>query len=73
MNKDFENIVTKLLKMAHKVAHKVVQMTKIEIAQNYLKIGGKPISSVLNMNIDDNFENIVTKVVQMTQNLAQMT
>ena len=54
----------------HKKWHK---WPKIEIAQNYLKIGAKLISSVMSMTIDDDFENIVPKVVQMTQNVAQMT
>ena len=46
---------------------------KIEIAQNYLKIGAKPISSVLIMNVDEDSKNIVTKVVQIAQKVAQMT
>ena len=34
---------------------------KIEIAQNYLKIGAKPISGTLIMNMGEDYENIVTK------------
>ena len=53
----------------HKKWHK---WTKIEIAQNHLKIGAKPIPGTLIMNMGEDFENIVTKVAQMAQKVAQM-
>ena len=50
MDEGFKNNVTKLVQMAQKV----VQMTKIEITQNCLKILIEPISSMVitNMNKD---------------------
>ena len=44
----------------------------MEIAQNYIKIGAKPISSTQVLNMGEDFENIVTEVVQMAQKVAQM-
>ena len=73
INKNLQNIVTKVLQMAQRVAQKWHKCPKIEISQNCLKIGAKPISSTLIMNMGEDFENIVTKVVQMAQKVAQMT
>ena len=55
INKDFQNIVTKVLQMAQRVAQKWHKCPKIEIALNYLKIGTEAISGMLITNINRTF------------------
>ena len=69
MDMIFENTVTKLVQMAHKVA----QMTKIHTSLNCLKVGTEPISNMLITNMDMIFENTVIKLVQIAHKMAQMT
>ena len=69
MNINFENIVTELLRMANKVAQK---MLKLEITSNSFKTSTGTISDVFitKMNIHDAI--IVIKVVQMDYKAVQI-
>ena len=55
INKDFQNIVTKVLQMAQKVVQKWYKCPKIEIALNYLKISTETISDMLITNMNQTF------------------
>ncbi len=73
MNKGFENIFTKMLKMAHKKAQFVAQMTKNGNCVNYLKIGTEPILNILIISMNKDFKNIVPKMLQMAHKAVEMT
>ena len=68
MDKNFENIVTKVLQMAQNVA----QMTQIQNALNSLKVGPERISNMLMTNMNKDFEDVVTKVLQMAHKVAHV-
>ena len=66
MDKDFQNIVTKLVQMAHKV-------TQISKSLNGMDLSTEPSSNMLITNMDINFENIVNKWVQMAHKVAKIS
>ena len=55
IDKDFQNIVSKVLQMAQKVAQKWHKCPKIENALNYLEICRETISNMLITNMNRAF------------------
>ena len=60
INKNLQNIVTKVLQMAQRVAQKWHKCPKIEIALNYLKIGTETTSGMLITNMNRTFLEILS-------------
>ena len=71
IDKDFQNIVSKVLQMAQKVAQKWHKCPKIEIALNYLEICTETISNMLITNMNRAFENVITYMLQMAHKVVQ--
>ena len=70
MNINFENIVTELVRMAHKMAQK---MLKLEITSNSFKTSTGTISDVLITKMNIHYAIIVIKAVQIDYKAVQIS